>query len=95
MDELLERGLIRESMSPCTVLALLVPKKDGLWHMCVNSRAVNKIIVKYRFPILRQNNLLNQLYEASIFSKIDLHNGCHRIRMHPGDTWKTAFKTTF
>ena len=95
VQQLIDNGHVRESLSPCVVPVILVPKPDGSFRLCSDCRPINAITVCYRHPIPRLDDMLDELSGANFFSKIDLKSGYYQIRMQEGDEWKTAFKTKF
>ena len=93
LDQLLQNGSIEPSVSPFGAPVLFVKKKDGSLRMCIDYQALNKITIKNHFPIPLIEDLVDQLHNAKVFTKIDLHSGYHQIRIHKQDIEKTAFCT--
>lgn len=95
MNKMLSVGLIQLSQSPFSSLVLLVKKKDGSWHFCVDYRALNSLIVKYHFPMPTIDEIMDELGNASWFFKLELRQGFHQILLAEQDTAKTVFRTHF
>ncbi|MCO5613478.1 hypothetical protein L7F22_067755 [Adiantum nelumboides] len=95
VNKLVEKGMVRPSSSPFCSPVLLVQKKDGAYHMCVDYRALNRITIKNRFPVPRVEDLFDKLQGSTYFSRIDLKSGYHQIRIVDEDIVKTAFCTSF
>lgn len=74
---------------------MLVKKKDYSMILCVDYIQLNKVSINNKYPLLRIEDLMDQLVGAYVFSKIDLWSGYHQIRVKPGDIPKTAFKMRY
>ena len=95
LKDLLDKGLIRPSVSPWGAPVLFMRKKDGSLRMCIDYRQLNKVTVKNRYPLPRIDDLFDQLQGASYFSKIDLRSGYHQLRVRECDIPNTAFHTQY
>nr|GFB43865.1 putative reverse transcriptase domain-containing protein [Tanacetum cinerariifolium] len=73
----------------------LTRQKDGSFRICIDYRELNKLTVKNRYPLLRIDDLFDQLQGSSIYSKIDLRSGYHQLRVRETDIPKTAFRTRY
>ena len=95
LQELLEKGFIRLSVSPWGAPMLFVKKKDGKLRLCVDYRKLNKMIVKNKYPLPRIDDLFHQLKGESVFSKIDLRSRFYLLRITDADVHKNVFRKLY
>uniref|UniRef100_A0A3B3HCI3 Gypsy retrotransposon integrase-like protein 1 n=1 Tax=Oryzias latipes TaxID=8090 RepID=A0A3B3HCI3_ORYLA len=93
IKESLAAGIIRPSSSPLAAGFFFVEKKDKTLRPCIDYRQLNKITVKNKYPLPLLNSAFEYLQGAAVFSKLDLRNAYHLVRVREGDEWKTAFNT--
>ncbi|KAK5925542.1 hypothetical protein CgunFtcFv8_018057 [Champsocephalus gunnari] len=89
----LQAGLIRPSSSPAGAGFFFVDKKDGSLRPCIDYSPLNAITIKNRYPLPLISSAFELLQDANIFTKLDLRNAYHLVRIREGDEWKTGFNT--
>lgn len=91
IDKLLAEGTIENSDSPWSSPAFLVPKKNGSYRLCVDFRAINKIIRKNSYPLPIMSNLIDKLKNAKYITSLDMDQAYHSIPVHEDSKDLTAF----
>ena len=95
LDKYLAAGQIERARSPFGAGVLFARKKDGTLRLCIDYRALNKITKMDKYPLPRIDEMLDEMRGAHIFSKLDLQQGYHQIRVVPEHIERTAFNTKF
>nr|GEZ22437.1 putative reverse transcriptase domain-containing protein [Tanacetum cinerariifolium] len=95
LQELLDLGFIRPSVSPWGAPVLFVKKKDGSIRICIDYRDLNRVTIRNRYLLPRIDDLFDQLQGAKFFSKIDLKFGYHQLRVKEHGIPKTALCTRY
>lgn len=85
IHDMLNCGVIQLHSSPYASPVILVKKKDGGWHLCVDYRCLNDLTVKNKYPLPIVDGLLDELNGAKYFTKLDLRSGYHQICMVAGE----------
>ncbi|XP_027174577.1 uncharacterized protein LOC113774220 [Coffea eugenioides] len=95
LQDLLERGFIKESDSPWGAPVLFVKKKDGSLRLCIDYRGLNEVTIKNKYPLPLIDGLFDQLQGSVVYSKLDLRQGYYQLRIKKEDIPKTAFNSRY
>ena len=95
LDELLQEDIIEkvEGPTPWVNPVVVVPKPNGDVRLCVDMRCANKAIIRERHPIPTIDEVLEDMQEGSVFSKLDLKWGYHQIELSEESRGITTFVT--
>ena len=91
----MDKGFIRPSTSPWGAPVLFANKKDKTLQLCIDYRQLNRVTIKNRYPLLRIDDLFDQLRGVRVYSKIDLRIGYHQLKVREVDIPKTVFRTRY
>jgi len=95
LDKIRGEGKIVHSKSPAGAPILVVPKPDGRQWLCIDYRQLNKLTILNEYPLPLMTELRERVAGTTIFTKLDLKDGYHLIRIRKGDERKTAFRTWY
>jgi hypothetical protein len=96
LEKMTKMGAVRPSKSSCSSPMLFVPKGHGRGlRLCIDYRGINKITVPNRYPLPNMDELSERVRGSQWFTKLDLKNGYHLVRIKKGDEWKTAFRCRY
>ena len=92
IKEYLANGFIRSFKSPTAAPVMFVKHLDGKLRLVVDYKGLDKVTIKNHFPFPLIPEMLDKLHLAKVFTKIDVRNAYHQVRVKEGGEWKTAFR---
>lgn len=93
--ENLHKGFIGPSQAPFAAPVLFVRKPNGSLRFCIDFRKLNELTKKDQYPLPLIDETLAQISRAKVFTKLDIRQAFHRIRMHPDSEELTTFRTRY
>jgi transposase InsO family protein len=91
----LGKGFIEPSQAPFAAPVLFVKKPNGGLRFCIDFRKLNNLTRKDRYPLPLIDETLARISRAKIFTKLDIRQAFHRIRMDPKSEELTTFRTRY
>jgi len=91
----LTKGFIEPSQAPFAAPILFVKKPNGSLRLCIDFRVLNSLTRKDRYPLPLIDETLARIANARIFTKLDIRQAFHRIRMDPASEEYTTFRTRY